>query len=44
MRRSLFEDLNKKFVIIDGDDIRELYKNTDYSIEGRKFHSLHSSS
>jgi adenylylsulfate kinase-like enzyme len=27
---------NKKFVIIDGDDIRELYKNTDYSIEGRK--------
>ena len=26
---------NKKFVIIDGDDIRELYKNTDYSIEGR---------
>ena len=28
--------LNKKFVIIDGDDIRELYKNTDYSVEGRK--------
>jgi adenylylsulfate kinase-like enzyme len=27
---------NKKFVIIDGDDIRELYKNTDYSIDGRK--------
>ena len=27
---------NKKLVIIDGDDIRELYKNTDYSIEGRK--------
>lgn len=27
---------NNKFVIIDGDDIRELYKNTDYSIEGRK--------
>jgi adenylylsulfate kinase-like enzyme len=27
---------NKKFVIIDGDDIRELYKNTDYSVEGRK--------
>lgn len=27
---------NKKFVIIDGDDIREIYKNTDYSIEGRK--------
>ena len=27
---------NKKFVIIDGDDIRKLYKNTDYSIEGRK--------
>ena len=26
----------KKFVIIDGDDIRELYKNTDYSVEGRK--------
>ena len=23
-------------IIIDGDDIRELYKNTDYSIEGRK--------
>ena len=27
---------NKKLVIIDGDDIRELYKNTDYSIQGRK--------
>jgi adenylylsulfate kinase-like enzyme len=27
---------NNKFVIIDGDDIRELYKNTDYSVEGRK--------
>jgi adenylylsulfate kinase-like enzyme len=27
---------NKKYVIIDGDDIREIYKNTDYSIEGRK--------
>ena len=27
---------NKKFVIIDGDDIRELYNNTDYSIDGRK--------
>ena len=27
---------NKKFVVIDGDDIRELYKNTDYSVEGRK--------
>lgn len=27
---------NKKFVIIDGDDIRELYNNTDYSLEGRK--------
>jgi adenylylsulfate kinase-like enzyme len=25
-----------KFVIIDGDDIRALYKNTDYSIDGRK--------
>jgi adenylylsulfate kinase-like enzyme len=25
-----------KFVIIDGDDIRGLYNNTDYSIEGRK--------
>jgi adenylylsulfate kinase-like enzyme len=27
---------NKKFVIIDGDDIRALYNNSDYSIEGRK--------
>jgi adenylylsulfate kinase len=27
---------NKKFVIIDGDDIREVYNNTDYSPEGRK--------
>lgn len=27
---------NNKFVIIDGDDIRELYNNTDYSAEGRK--------
>jgi len=27
---------NKKFVIIDGDDIRALYNNTDYSIDGRK--------
>lgn len=27
---------NKKFVIIDGDDIRELYHNTDYSLDGRK--------
>jgi adenylylsulfate kinase-like enzyme len=27
---------DKKCVIIDGDDIREIYKNTDYSIEGRK--------
>jgi adenylylsulfate kinase-like enzyme len=26
----------QKIVIIDGDDIRDLYKNTDYSIEGRK--------
>jgi adenylylsulfate kinase-like enzyme len=31
-----FYERSKKFVIIDGDDIRELYKNTDYSIEGRK--------
>lgn len=28
--------LNKKFVIIDGDDIRALWNNTDYSIDGRK--------
>jgi adenylylsulfate kinase-like enzyme len=27
---------NQKFVIIDGDDIRSLWNNTDYSIEGRK--------
>ena len=27
---------SKKFVIIDGDDIRDLYNNKDYSIEGRK--------
>jgi adenylylsulfate kinase-like enzyme len=27
---------NQKFVIIDGDDIREIYQNTDYSLEGRK--------
>lgn len=27
---------NRKFVIIDGDDIRALYNNSDYSIEGRK--------
>lgn len=27
---------NKKFVIIDGDDIRALWNNTDYSIDGRK--------
>jgi len=27
---------NEKIVIIDGDLIRELYENTDYSIEGRK--------
>lgn len=27
--------ITKNVVIIDGDDIRELYKNTDYSIEGR---------
>lgn len=27
---------NKKFVIIDGDDIRSLWNNTDYSIDGRK--------
>lgn len=27
---------NQKFIIIDGDDIRDLYKNTDYSIDGRK--------
>ena len=27
---------DKKCVIIDGDDIREIYKNTDYSIDGRK--------
>ena len=26
---------NKKFVIIDGDDIRELYKNTDYSVRSK---------
>jgi len=27
---------NKKFVIVDGDDIRALYNNADYSIDGRK--------
>lgn len=27
---------NKRFVIIDGDDIRALWNNTDYSIDGRK--------
>lgn len=27
--------LEKKFVIIDGDDIRELFENKDYSIQGR---------
>jgi len=26
----------QKIIIIDGDDIRELYNNTDYSITGRK--------
>ena len=26
----------RKFVIIDGDDIRAIYENKDYSIEGRK--------
>lgn len=27
---------NYKFVIIDGDDIRSIYNNSDYSIDGRK--------
>lgn len=29
-------DFFDKTVIIDGDDIRALYENTDYSIEGRR--------
>jgi adenylylsulfate kinase-like enzyme len=32
----LNRNFNKKLVIIDGDDIRGLYNNTDYSVEGRK--------
>lgn len=28
--------MGKKFVIIDGDDIRELYENKDYSMQGRR--------
>lgn len=32
----LNHNFNEKFVIIDGDDIRELFNNTDYSVEGRK--------
>lgn len=28
--------IGKKYVIIDGDDIRAIYENKDYSIEGRK--------
>ena len=32
----LNRNFNKKLVIIDGDDIRKLYNNTDYSVEGRK--------
>lgn len=31
-----FQLPNHKFVVVDGDDIRSLYSNTDYSIEGRK--------
>lgn len=27
---------NNKFIIIDGDDIRSIYNNSDYSIDGRK--------
>lgn len=27
---------NRKVVVIDGDDIRSLYHNTDYSIQGRR--------
>jgi adenylylsulfate kinase-like enzyme len=28
--------IGKKYVIIDGDDIRELFSNSDYSVDGRK--------
>jgi adenylylsulfate kinase-like enzyme len=35
MLKTQLDQFYKKFVIIDGDDIRELYKNADYSKEGR---------
>ena len=31
-----FMESRNKYVIIDGDDIRAIYENKDYSIEGRK--------
>lgn len=33
---SAFGDIASKYVIIDGDDIRAIYENKDYSILGRK--------
>lgn len=41
MKKQLYDfyfahgEIEKKIVIIDGDDIRELWNNTDYSIDGR---------
>jgi adenylylsulfate kinase len=37
LMKSYLEDniFEKKFVIVDGDDIRELFENKDYSIQGR---------